>query len=468
MKKNYRHGLMEMKHLFKFHVNTFFLFTWGKKKLSFLILFFIFCIAIGAKVSALDPANPNANSDVKLILNFYASLTNQTDHRLISGQFIGYSGGINNYGMITGIYNNTGKWMGIVGSDYVDWSNSQQIKYNLTNPELIKAWKAGSLVAIQVHMTNPANPNGGGLRDTGVDLNDLLVSGTDTYSRWFAEMDTIAAGLSQLQDSGVVVLFRPFHEMNGSWFWWGGKNHSLFEEVWKQMFDYFTNTKKLNNLLWVYGPNMGSNAANYYPGDAYVDITGLDAYTSTITTAGISGYPSMVNLGKPFGFNEYGPENASNPSGNFDYRILINGLKTNFPKACFFMCWNDNWGMASNKYVKEALSDNYVANRDNLTWNQLPTLIRSENYESFKDIMVYPNPLEKGSSLMLELKGFTDGEEIKVSVFDPAGKEITKQKFCDSYDGTYEVKNARGLQQGIYLVFVESQTKSATIQFAVK
>jgi hypothetical protein len=69
---------------------------------------------------------------------------------------------------------------------------------------------------------------------------------------------------------------------------------------------------------------------------------------------------------------------------------------------------------------------------------------------------------------MLELKGFTHGEEIKVSVFDPAGKEISQQKFCDFYDGTYEVKNARGLQQGIYLVFVESQTKSATIQFAVK
>ena len=163
-------------------------------------------MVINARVSALDTANPNASNDVKSILNFFASLPNRQDHRLISGQFIGYSGGVNNYGVVTDIYNNTGKWVGIVGSDYVDWSNGQQIKYDLTNPELIKAWKAGSLVAIQVHMTNPANPNGGGLRDTGVDLNDLLVPGTDTYTRWFAEMDKIAAGLSQLQDSGVVVL----------------------------------------------------------------------------------------------------------------------------------------------------------------------------------------------------------------------------------------------------------------------
>ncbi len=424
-------------------------------------------MATSARVSAVDPANPNASSDAKLILNFFASLTDRQDHRLISGQFIGYSGGVNNYGVVTDIYNNTGKWVGIVGSDYVDWSNGQQIKYDLTNPDLIKAWKAGSLVAIQVHMTNPANPNGGGLRDTGVDLNDLLVSGTDTYSRWYAEMDIIAAGLSQLQDSGVVVLFRPFHEMNGSWFWWGGKDPGLFVKVWKQMFDYFTNTKKLNNLLWVYGPNAGSNAANYYPGDAYADITGLDAYTSNITTSAISGYPSMVNLGKPFGFTEFGPENPSNPSGNFDYRILINGLKTNFPKACFFMSWNDNWGMASNKFVKEALSDNYVANRDNLDWNQVPTSIRSENSESFEDIEAYPNPLPIGSSLRLKLNGLKDGDDIKVSVYDPAGKEIAQQKFRGSYEGTYEVKNARGLHQGSYLLSVESQTKSAAIHFTV-
>jgi mannan endo-1,4-beta-mannosidase len=368
--------------------------------------------------------------------------------------------------MITQIHNNTAKWIGIVGFDYCDWSHGQTVKYNLANPQMVKAWKAGSLIALQVHMTNPANPLGGGLNDTGVDLNDLLVSGTDTYTRWFAELDTIAKGLSQLQDSGVVVLFRPFHEMNGNWFWWGAKSHTLFTEVWKQMFNYFTNTKHLNNLLWVYGPNSGTNAANFYPGDEYVDITGLDAYTSTISGAGISGYPAMVNLGKPFGFTEFGPENASNPSGTFDYRIFINGVKKYFPKACFFMTWNDNWGLAKNTHVQEALSDPYVANRDDLNFDQLPTSVKSE--DSFSDIKVYPNPLDRGGSLILELNGLTDGDDIKVSVLDPAGKEITQQMFRYTNDGTYELKNARTLQQGIYLLLVESQTKSATLHLAVK
>jgi hypothetical protein len=155
------------------------------------IVLFILCFAFAAKVSAIDPVNPNADSTAKLILNFYASLTSRTDHRLISGQFIGWSGGINT-SMINTIHNNTGKYIGIVGFDYCDWSQGQKVKYKSANPEMVKAWRAGSLIALQVHMTNPANPNGGGLNDTGVDLNTLLVSGTDTYTRWFAEMDTIA------------------------------------------------------------------------------------------------------------------------------------------------------------------------------------------------------------------------------------------------------------------------------------
>jgi len=437
------------------------------KKTIWKILVILFCASTNSQAFAVDPANPNANSNVRLILNYFASLKSRTDHRLVSGQFIGFSGGANNSGMLPAIYNNTGKWIGIAGSDYVDWSNGQQIKYNLTNPELIKAWKAGSLVALQVHMTNPANPNGAGLRDTGVDLNQLLVPGTATYMRWVNEMDIIAAGLSQLQDNGVVVLFRPFHEMNGAWFWWGGKTPALFVNVWKQMFDYFTNTKKLNNLIWVYGPNMGSNPASYYPGDTYVDITGLDAYTSNITTSGISGYSAMVKLGKPFGFSEFGPENASNPSGNFDYRIFINGLKTNFPDACFFMCWDDKWGLASNKYVKEALSDNYVANREDLNWLQPTGLIEIETDPAFDGIKVYPNPMQKGNGLRLDLSRLIRGYEIKISVFDTAGKAIIRQKLPSSFDGIYEFKNTKSLQQGIYVLSVELKNKSAKLRFEV-
>jgi len=435
------------------------------KILTLKIITFIFCLAISSEVLAIVPANSNANSNVKLILNYFSSLPDRADHRLVSGQFIGYSNGVYNEGMLPAIYNKTGKWVGIVGSDYAQWSPNQHINYKYTNPQLIKAWKAGSLVTLQVMMTNPANPDGAGIFDQGVDLNQLLIPGTDTYSRWISEMDTIAAGLTQLQDSGVVVMFRPFHEMNGSWFWWGGKDTNLFVKVWKQMFDYYTNTKKLNNLIWVYGAFVGSSAATYYPGDAYVDMTGFDAYTSYITPTEIGGYSAMINLGKPFAFTEFGPENASNPSGNFDYRIFINGVKTYFPAACYFMSWDDKWGMASNTYVKEALSNNYVANRDDLNWAQPTGLIKIKSNATFEDIKIFPNPILIGNSLHIKLQELND--KIKVSIFDISGKLISQQTLHSSNDGKYEIKIVRSLLRGIYLLNVDSMDKSAKIRLEI-
>lgn len=89
------------------------------------------------------------------------------------------------------------------------------------------------------------------------------------------ELDDIAAGLQQLRDAGVVVLWRPFHEMNGGWFWWGAKKPDVFMQLWRQMFDYFTVQKKLNNLLWVYAANTGGRTTAFYPGDGYVDLVGV-------------------------------------------------------------------------------------------------------------------------------------------------------------------------------------------------
>ena len=140
------------------------------------------------------------------------------------------------------------------------------------------------------------------------------------------QLDTLAAGLTELKDAGVVVLWRPFHEMNGNWFWWGGKDPAAFQKVWRHMFDYFTKTKGLDNLLWVYGPNHGEKVAAYYPGDRFVDVVGLDAYTDFVDPAHIRGYREVAAIPKPFGFTEFGPHGSSSPPGDYDYPRLLGGI----------------------------------------------------------------------------------------------------------------------------------------------
>ena len=110
-----------------------------------------------------------------------------------------------------------------------------------------------------------------------------------------AELDLMASHLQTLQSAGVIVLFRPFHEMNGGWFWWGAQSDTSpsvaeFVELWRYVHDYVVKQKQLTNILWVYSPENSETVnvnypwgllkptAFFYPGDSYVDVIGIDYY----------------------------------------------------------------------------------------------------------------------------------------------------------------------------------------------
>lgn len=324
-------------------------------------------ILAGVCVSAaggVEPANRQANPQVKAVLEYFYSLAGKTDNRIISGQFTDFGNG-SNLKIMERIHEATGQWPALLGADYADFRRGS-ITTKVPNAAAIEYWKQGGLVSIMAHMYNPANPKGGGLRDKGVDIAEVLKEGTDTNKRWMQQLDLIAEGLLELKAAGVVVLWRPFHEMNGGWFWWGAQKPESFIAVWWHMFDYFSRTKGLDNLLWVYGPNHGKQTAAYYAGDEYVDLLGLDAYTDFLDPEHVRGYDEIVALNKPFGFSEYGPHGSSNPPGDYDYRRFLEGVKKDFPKTCYFMCWNARWSLATNQNVKEMLSDPAVVNRDEL------------------------------------------------------------------------------------------------------
>ncbi len=335
--------------------------------LSFLRLGLLMTMALSPCLvaPAAEPANPNATPQAQAVLNYFHELSARREgRRIISGQFSDFGNGAN-LRIMERIHEKTGHWPGLIGVDYADFGRGS-LTYKTPNHVANEYWKQGGLVTVMAHMYNPANPKGGGLRDKGVNLADLLKTGTDTHQRWMQELDLMAAGLKELQDAGVVVLWRPFHEMNGGWFWWGAKEPAQFIAVWRHMFDYFTKTKGLDNLLWVYGPNHSQNTAKYYAGDHYVDIVGLDAYTDFIDPEHIKGYGELAALPKPFGFTEYGPHGSRNPPGNYDYRRFIDGLAKEFPKTCFFMCWNAKWSLATNEHTKELLDNPSIVNRADL------------------------------------------------------------------------------------------------------
>lgn len=313
---------------------------------------------------ALEPANPNSSTKAKAILNYFQDLERRTDKRLVSGQFTDFGRGAS-LRLLNEIHERTDQWPALLGADYADLGRGG-ITCTAPNQAAIEYWKQGGLVTISAHLYNPANTNGGGLRDRGVDLNSLLATNSETHTRWVHELDLLAAGLQELKDAGVVVLWRPFHEMNGGWFWWGAQEPGAFIKAWQHMFDYFTKTKGLDNLLWVYSPNHGDKTAAYYPGDHYVDLVGLDAYTDFVDTNHIKGYAEVARLGKPFGFAEFGPHGSHNPPGDYDYLRFIEGIEKDFPNTVFFMSWNAKWSLARNNQTRELLAHPWMVNRADL------------------------------------------------------------------------------------------------------
>lgn len=324
-----------------------------------LYVLFLACLAFG-----LEPANPDANAKARGILNYLDGLEKKSEKHMISGQFTEFGNGAK-LRLLEQIHEQTGHWPALVGVDYADFGKGG-LTFAEPNKVAIEYWRQGGLVTVSAHLYNPANTNGGGLRDKGVDLNALLAPNGETHAGWMRELDQLATGLQELKEAGVVVLWRPFHEMNGDWFWWGAKEPETFIKVWQHMFDYFTGTKRLNNLLWVYGPNHGQKTAAYYAGDRYVDVVGLDAYTDFIDTNHIKGYVEVAQLKKPFGFTEYGPHGSHNPPGDYDYLRLIQGVTNEFPRTVLFMSWNGKWSLGKNYHTKELLDHPWVVNREDL------------------------------------------------------------------------------------------------------
>jgi mannan endo-1,4-beta-mannosidase len=145
--------------------------------------------------------------------------------------------------------------------------------------------------------------------------NDVITPGTELYNRWCAQVDVIAGFLKQLQAAHVPVLWRPYHEMNGEWFWWGGRRGVRGTTVlYRQLFDRLVNHHRLNNLVWIWSVDRPGTPerqfADYFPGRDYFDIAALDVYRNDFQK---SYYDDLLKLaaGKPVTLAEVGPAPTS-------------------------------------------------------------------------------------------------------------------------------------------------------------
>lgn len=203
-------------------------------------------------------------------------------------------------------YDLTGKYPGLFGKDF-GFSGGEDKDSVLSRPasveEIERQWANGDVIALTWHAVRPTDDEPVTFHDsvqghlTDYEWHQLLTPGTPLYKRWCEQVDVIAGYLIALRDAHVPVLFRPYHEMNGNWFWWGyrpGPEGSA--ALYRQLYHRFVDVHHLNNLIWVWNVNAPGGAAgpvdDYYPGAQYVDVVTMDIYGAFEQ----SYYDSMLKL----------------------------------------------------------------------------------------------------------------------------------------------------------------------------
>ena len=144
----------------------------------------------------------------------------------------------------------------------------------------IQWWNEGGIPTIMWHWGAPGIGEGYPNSKKEIDISKCFEKGTLEYDSFWTEIKMKADLLERLQKANIPILWRPFHELNGNWFWWGKQGPENFKRLWITLYDYFTKERKLNNLIWVLCYT-GQPDSAWYPGDQYVDIAGADTYVKT-------------------------------------------------------------------------------------------------------------------------------------------------------------------------------------------
>ena len=109
-------------------------------------------------------------------------------------------------------------------------------------------------------------------RNTDFDPERILRDGTPERAAFYHDLDRMAECLKPFLAEDIPVLWRPFHESEGDWFWWGRRGPSVAAKLFRMQYEYFVGECGLHNLIWVWNCPL----AEGYPGDDVVDILSSD------------------------------------------------------------------------------------------------------------------------------------------------------------------------------------------------
>lgn len=239
-----------------------------------------------------------------------------------------------------------GRPVKVVGFDLKELGEGET--YQFPDPpleRLVALAQAGAVLSASWH---PANPHTGGYYgDRGWhDLGALLDESTPEYAQFWADYAGRLELLRRFQDAGVAVVFRPLHEANGDWFWWGHPDPATYRRVWALM-QQKTWAAGVHNVLWAYSFNAVTGANTGDPVrllPSKVDLAGLDSYDEEASNPGdqlsVGGYDAVAAKVKRMAITEAGPHNSYD--GSWDPGVITRTARTLSTPPLWSMLWFDD------------------------------------------------------------------------------------------------------------------------------
>lgn len=280
--------------------------------LSFFFVAFAATVAAGERR---DPVSPDFTPEAQQLLDYLYAISG---HRTLVGQ---HNQPLFEDVLTIDVAGRSRDQAAIYGQDFgysprgtLDDITLRQENIN----KIIRAHQAGSIITLMWHAVRPIDQEPGTWQETvqahltADQWHDLVTPGTEINERWQAQVDVIAWFLEQLQREHIPVLWRPYHEMNGGWFWWGHRRGpDGYVKLWRMLFDRLTRFHRLHNLIWVWNANE-VDATNkhpyawYYPGGDVVDVLATDVYRANFDPVN---YTDLLVLGegRPIALGEVGP-----------------------------------------------------------------------------------------------------------------------------------------------------------------
>ena len=349
--------------------------------------------------STLNPTanlcNPSASQQAKKVYEF---LLQQSGKKTLSGTM---SGSSNSNDFADLIYSKVGKYPALTGYDFIFLQYSPtpenwnwKVNYNDISAAR-EQWNNNGLVSYMWHWNVPTSEsawkNGTEKGDytgyafysdkTAFDIKEALKEGTWQNQFLMKDIEEVASYLKNLRDAGIPVIWRPLHEAagnynlysdNGAWFWWGKGGAEPCKQLWRLLYDQFTNVHGLNNLIWVWTVDATAGCEDqyddWYPGDDVVDIVGVDIYENN-TDAKTRQFQALVDVTK----------------GNKLVSVSECGNIPD-PDKCFaqgnawswFMVWctydennnlalsNKDWNLNTKTWWSTVMGSKYVINREDM------------------------------------------------------------------------------------------------------